>query len=103
MHTSAQRGDKAIGSAVMVVKEVAENAFHYQYKRLYIDQISVLAEYQKTGAGKLLLTKAEELARELSIHRLELDNWTANTVAADYFNKNGYLAYREMRVKMISP
>ncbi|TSJ47992.1 GNAT family N-acetyltransferase [Fluviicola chungangensis] len=91
----------AIGSAVFFVKEAKENAFHYTIRTLYIDQISVLPEHQKTGAGKMLMQKAEQLARENSIKKIELDHWTANKVAATYFRKNGYMLYRERLFKIL--
>lgn len=91
----------AIGSAVFFVKEAKENAFHYTIRTLYIDQISVLPQHQKTGAGKMLMQKVEQLARENSIKKIELDHWTANTIAANYFRKNGYKLYREKLFKMV--
>ncbi len=90
-----------IGSAVFFVKEAKENAFHYAIRTLYIDQISVLPEYQRTGVGKLLMLKAEQLAIEHSINKIELDHWSANTVAASYFRKNGYKLYRERLFKLV--
>jgi diamine N-acetyltransferase len=91
----------AIGSALFFIKEAKENAFHYTIRTLYIDQISVLPEHQKTGAGKMLMQKAEQLARENSIKKIELDHWTANNVAAAYFRKNGYKLYRERLFKLV--
>ena len=91
----------AIGCAVFIIKEAKENAFHYNIKTLYIDQISVLPKYQRTGAGKILMQKAEQLAQENSLKKIELDHWTANTVAASYFRKNGYKLYRERLFKLI--
>jgi len=93
--------DVAIGCAVFFIKEAKENAFHYTIRTLYIDQISVLPEHQKTGAGKLLMQKAEQLARENLIKIIELDHWTANNVAAFYFRKNGYRLYREKLYKIV--
>ena len=97
----AKQGNVAIGYAVFVIKEAKENAFHYTIKTLYIDQISVLPEYQRTGAGKLLMAKAEQLAQENTINKIELDHWSANTVAASYFRKKGYQLYKERLFKMV--
>jgi ribosomal protein S18 acetylase RimI-like enzyme len=90
-----------IGCAVFFIREAKENAFHYNIKTLYIDQISVLSKYQRTGAGKYLMDQAEKLAREKSIHKIELDHWSANVVAASYFRKSGYQLYKERLFKMI--
>lgn len=91
----------AIGYAIFFIKEAKENAFHYTIKTLYIDQISVLPKYQRTGAGKILMQKAEQLAKEYSIKKIELDHWTSNTVAASYFRKNGYRLYKERLFKLV--
>lgn len=93
--------DVAIGYAVFFIKEAKENAFHYTIRTLYIDQISVLPEHQKTGAGKMLMQKAEQLAQENTIKKIELDQWTANSVASSYFRKNGYMLYRERLFKIV--
>lgn len=88
------------GSLVCYVKEAKENAFHYYIKTLYIDQVSVLQKFRGLGIGRLLLQQAEQLANELGIQKLELDHWTANTVAAQYFRRNGYALHREQLSKI---
>jgi ribosomal protein S18 acetylase RimI-like enzyme len=90
-----------IGCAVFFLRETKENAFHYNIKTLYIDQISVLTKYQRTGAGKILMNQAEKLAREKSINKIELDHWSTNVVAASYFRKSGYKLYKERLFKII--
>jgi ribosomal protein S18 acetylase RimI-like enzyme len=97
----ATKGAVPVGYAIFIVKEVKENAFHYNISTIYIDQVAVLKEYQNSGAGKLLLDEAEKLANTLSIKKLELDHWTANTIAARYFRKNGYTLYKERLSKLI--
>jgi len=53
------------------------------------------------GAGSLLMQQAELLAGENNISRIELDHWSANTVAAAFFRKNGYKLYKERLFKFI--
>lgn len=93
--------DLIIGYAVFFIKEAKENAFHYTLKSLHIDQIAVIPEHQRTGAGQMLMQKAEQLAKENSIKKIELDHWSANTVAASYFRRKGYKLYREKLYKLI--
>jgi ribosomal protein S18 acetylase RimI-like enzyme len=90
-----------VGYALFFIKEIKENAFHYAINTLYIDQISVLSSHRKSGVGALLMQQAEKLAAENSIRRIELDHWSANTVAASYFRKNGYSLCKERLVKFI--
>lgn len=93
--------EKPIGCAVFFIREAKENAFHHTIKTIYIDQISVLKQHQKSGAGKLLMDQAEKLAKELSINKIELDHWSTNIVAAKYFRKQGYNIHKERLFKMI--
>jgi ribosomal protein S18 acetylase RimI-like enzyme len=97
----AKQNGMAIGYALFMIREAKENAFHYTIRSLYIDQIAVLPKYQKTGAGKLLMKQAEQLARENNISKIELDHWSANQVAAKFFRNNGYKLYKERLFKMI--
>lgn len=90
-----------VGSLVCYVKEIEENAFHYHIKALYIDQVSVLKKYQGQGIGKMLLQQAEQLAGELHIQQLQLDHWSANAEAAQFFRANGYVLSRAYLTKMI--
>ena len=92
-----------IGYALFFIREINENAFHYQLKSLYIDQIAVLSKYQQTGAGKLLLEQAELLAKANGIQRIELDHWSSNTVAAAYFRKRGFTLCKERLLKELKP
>ncbi len=96
-----KKGDVDIGYILCFIKEAKENAFQYNIKTLYIDQISILPKYQRTGAGKILMKQAEQLAQENSITKIELDHWSSNTVAASYFRKNGYKLYKERLFKMV--
>lgn len=90
-----------IGYMVLLIKEQPENAFMFARESLHIDQIGVLSAYQKTGAGSLLIERAERLAKELDLTRVELDHWTANTIAAAFFRKRGYALYREQLFKEV--
>jgi GNAT superfamily N-acetyltransferase len=81
--------------------EASEDDFLYGHKVLYIDQISVLSKYQKTGVGTLLMEQAEIIAKENSIKKITLEHWTANNTAAVYFRKKGFAPYRERLFKII--
>ena len=83
------------GSMVCYIKEVEENAFHYRMTTLYIDQLSVLEKFRGLGIGRMLLQQAEQLAKELGIQKLQLDHWNANTIAAQFFRRNGYILSKE--------
>lgn len=90
-----------IGYAIFLIRESKENEFLFGTKTLFIDQISVLTKYQKSGAGKLLMEQAEKFAKENSIDKITLDHWSLNEVAALYFRRKGYKIYRERLYKVI--
>jgi ribosomal protein S18 acetylase RimI-like enzyme len=89
------------GYVLFFIREIKENAFHYNLRTLYLDQIAVVSRYRRDGIGKMLMEQAEKLAKELSISKVELDHWSANSVAAEYFRKNGYSLYKERLYKMV--
>lgn len=97
----ALKNNVAIGYMVCCIREIKENAFQYGIKTVYIDQVGVLKTYQKTGAGKLLLEQAEKLAKEKAIGRIELEHWSSNNLAGNYFRKNGYTLYKERLFKLV--
>jgi ribosomal protein S18 acetylase RimI-like enzyme len=98
----AYDGNTAAGYVIAYIREAKENAFHYTIRSVYVDQIAVLQQHQRTGAGRMLLEAVERLAREHSITKLELDHWTSNAVAASYFRKNGYSLRKERLHKVLS-
>jgi len=97
----ALQNNTPVGYAIFMIKEVNESPFRFKGRSLYIDQLAVLEEYRSRGVGKLLLTQAETLAKELGANMVELDYWTANIVAASFFHKNGFAVYRQILSKAI--
>lgn len=52
-----------------------------------VERICVVKSHRKSGAGKLIMTKIEELAREQGFHKLKLN---AQTHAESFYQKLGY-------------
>lgn len=97
----ASNGETPVGYAIFLIKEPVENPFKFKRRTLYIDQVGVLENHRRAGVGRMLLSKAEQLASELSISTIELDHWTTNLNAASFFEKSGYVAYRKFLSKNI--
>jgi ribosomal protein S18 acetylase RimI-like enzyme len=97
----ATKEEEAIGYMICFIKEIKENAFHYDLRILYIDQLCVQKAHQKSGAGKLLMEQAEKMAKEHAINRIELDHRSSNMVAAAFFRKKGYEICKERLFKLI--
>lgn len=98
----AQLDDKPVGYLFLMLKHIAENAFYFSHKILHIDQLSVLTPYQHIGVGSMLINKAESIAIEMSITRIELDYLHLNTKAASFFKRKGFEPYRAKLYKTVS-
>lgn len=97
----ARENGTVLGYILLFLIEFAENPFQYSRNYLLIDQILVVAEHQGKGAGKMLMNAAYEFAQSKNIKLLELNHWTANNKARDFFNKSGFEYYNEKMWKTI--
>lgn len=97
----AWKEEEPVGYMILVLRETGDNAFHYNTRSVYIDQIGVPEKNRRLGIGQLLMSYAEQFAAEHGVNRLELDHWTANSMAAQYFRKQGYALAKERLVKNI--
>ncbi len=92
---AAEKDDKPAGYILCYTKVFPETPFQYERKILYIDQIQVNEELRNLGIGKLLLERAKELAKEQAITVLQMDHWTNNHLARNFFSNNGFSYYNE--------
>ncbi|MES2560177.1 MAG: GNAT family N-acetyltransferase [Bacteroidota bacterium] len=97
----AKSGNVCIGYMLIIIKDIPDNAFHYAFRILHIDQIAVLKAYQQTGVGSLLIEEAEKMARQLSAKQVELDHLHINTDAANFFKRKAFKPYREKLFKIV--
>ncbi len=95
----AKMGGIAAGYMLIRWHKIEENAFHYAYSTLYIDQIAVLEEFQTKGIGAALMHHAENYAKSKQVFKVELEHWSNNERAAFFFKKNGYDLVKERRAK----
>jgi GNAT superfamily N-acetyltransferase len=91
----AYEGEEPVGYLLLFVDHKRENAFMYEAKSLYIDQIMVKRAHQKKGIAKKLLDEVKLFAKSLDINRLHLDHWAYNMVGADFFKKAGFEYYNK--------
>jgi len=83
----AEEDGRPLGYILCRMVDRPENAFTHAARYLFIDQISVRPNAQRKGIGTALLKKAEELARELGLSKLQLDFWDFNLEAHNCFEK----------------
>ncbi|WP_172201008.1 GNAT family N-acetyltransferase [Saccharibacillus qingshengii] len=83
----------------MEIKEHQENPFRKSYKSLYIHQLNVIKAHRNQGLGKQLMNKAYEIAAQNQISKIEVDYWVNNEIAKNFYDKSGFITYREYRYK----
>ena len=90
----AETEERILGYVVCKLMEREETPFSFAMRYLLVDQISVRPIAQGQGAGKALLGRAEELAKEIKVSRIQLDSWSFNTEAHGFFEKCGFERFK---------
>lgn len=88
-----------LGYIWIEIKEYKENAFRKPYKSIYVHQLNIIEAYRNKGLGKKLMNKVNEIAEQYEIKKIELDYWSDNENAKNFYMKNGYKNYREFVFK----
>lgn len=83
------------GYAWIEEKEIAESVFMKAHRFIFIHQLSINNEYRHRGLGSQLMDKIEGIARERGIQKIQLDYWSNNGMAREFYEKKGYSVYRE--------
>lgn len=84
-----------MGYIIYEDKEHKESCFTFAYRSLYIHHVSVNKEFQGKGLGKALIQEAIKRAKELQIDCVELDVWSQNNNAKEFFTNLGFKAFNE--------
>lgn len=91
--------DKSVGYLLGYFKTRQDSAFQYEKTVCYIDQVAVLPEYQKLGVGQLLMDKVYELSNTKRITEVQLDFWSDNHLAENFFLRNGFIDFNKRMKK----
>lgn len=86
----AEENGEMLGCILCKLIERPENPFTFASRYLLIDQISVLPAAQGRGIGASLMHRADLLADELHVQRMQLDSWDFNIKAHKFFESHGY-------------
>ena len=70
-------------------------------KVAYIDQFYVDEEYRKKGVGKALMNELEKIAKDIKCDKIELNCWSFNENALDFYYHLGYKNQRVILEKEI--
>ena len=72
-------------------------------KRNYalIDDLAVKSNYRQQGIATMLMEEFEKLAKEKGATEIELNVWTFNQNAIDFYEKKGYEAFSQRMRKVL--
>ncbi|MCP8970695.1 GNAT family N-acetyltransferase [Ectobacillus ponti] len=88
-----------LGYAWIEFRTYQESLFRKAYQSVYVHQISVSVQHK--GYGSALMNHIYEMARSRGIGRVELDYWCDNSVAKEFYRKQGFVKYRELVYKEV--
>ena len=86
---------QAIGYIYAEARYQPETSWRYELDSVYIHHISLKPEYQAKGYGGKLIEAVKGLANEKGISLIALDVWSFNTRAKTFFQKQGFVNYKE--------
>ena len=89
--------EKILGAIIYKTKMIENNKNLRNAKNLWVDEIGVKEGYKKHGIGKKLMSYAKEEAKKGNYNRLELNCWSFNENAIEFYKKIGM---KEQRINL---
>lgn len=93
--------DQPLRYAWIGLRNYPDTDFKKPYKSIYVHQISITESQRKKGYGSALMNKVADIAKENGIHKIELDYWSNNEIAKNFYEKNDFVKNREFVYKDI--
>jgi len=87
--------EQPVGYVLLGKRNLPETHFRYGYSVIYIEQICVKRSFKGKGIGKALIDTAKEYANKKGISRIELDFWSKNKKAGEFFSSQGFKTFNE--------
>ena len=92
---------ETIGYAWIEIKNYLENPFRIAHQSVYVHHISIVETKRNKGYGTRCMDYIYQLAKSNGIDLIELDYWTKNVMARDFYKKHEFTPYREFVYKNI--
>ena len=86
----AEEDGETTGYILCKLFERPETVFTHANRFLSIEHISVRPAARQRGVGSALMARAERLAKDLHVTRIQLNSWDFNTTAHSLFEKCGF-------------
>ena len=71
------------------------NWARFELKLLYIQHLVVAPKFRRQRVATKLLSAALDAAKSRGIERIELDVWSFNSEARNFYSKNGFTVFNE--------
>lgn len=93
--------NEALGYAWIEEISYSETPFNKAYQSIYVHHISIGETKQNKGFGTGLMEKIYEIAKNKGIDLIQLDYWSENHTAKDFYKKHKFTRYREFVYKNV--
>jgi ribosomal protein S18 acetylase RimI-like enzyme len=87
------------GYAWLEIRNYPESKFIKSYSSIYVHHFSIEEKFKSKGYGSKLMKEIENIAASRNIHKIELDYWSANRSASQFYDKCGFIHRREFVYK----
>jgi shikimate dehydrogenase len=87
--------DAVAGYLFCETRERAETALTYASRAVYNHHLGVDAQFRRRGIGRALIAAAQSLATERGIKRIEVDFWSFNDEAREFYAALGFVSFNE--------
>ncbi len=72
-----------------------ETSYMKKHSAIHLEHVCVESKYKGKGIGKALIDFVKEFAKENNVNRIELDYWSGNKNAGEFFESQGFSTYNE--------
>ncbi|WP_456275310.1 GNAT family N-acetyltransferase [Bacillus sp. AK128] len=96
-----QENNESLGYAWIEFRTYPETVFTKSYQSTYVHQICVNSSCMSKGYGSRLMEVVYETAQKRSDGLVELDYWSKNQNAKNFYNKQGFTSNREYVIKKL--
>ena len=92
---------KVVGYAALEVIEKEETDYRYALRFLEVGELGVLDGVRQKGVGGKLMEEVKKVAQSLNIYEVQLNMWSFNSGALEFYEKIGFETYRRhLRIKV---
>lgn len=93
--------NELLGYAFCNIINQAETSILYSKQYLYIDDLCVDENHRNCNIGSKLFEYIEEYAKSKQIHNIQLNVWSLNQNAINFYNKQGMTPQKTIMEKII--